>query len=118
MTGGPMSTPTNTDPPSGRTYEVDPEQGDSPGCDHLDELLAVGSRPAEGCEECLRDGTRWVHLRQCLNCGHVGCCDSSPQRHATKHFEATGHPVMASAQPGEDWAWCFVDQLALVPVAG
>lgn len=92
-----MSTPTSSDSSSGGIYQVDPEQGDSPGCDHLDGLLALSADRPEGCEECLRDGTQWVHLRQCLNCGHVGCCDSSPERHATKHFEATDHPVMVSA---------------------
>ena len=62
-----------------------------------------------GCEECLRDGERWVHLRMCLSCGHVGCCDSSPGRHATAHHRATDHPLMASAEPGETWAYCFLD---------
>lgn len=111
-----MSTPTDTDSSSGERYQVDPEQGDGRACDHLVGLRARSTRPAPGCEECLRDGTRWVHLRQCLDCGHVGCCDSSPQHHATRHFEGTGHPVMASAQPGEEWGWCFPDQLMLVPV--
>ncbi len=96
-------------------YVVDPEESAGAECAHLDGLLALSPEPPRGCEECLRDGTRWVHLRQCLNCGHVGCCDDSPQRHATKHFEVSGHPVMASAQPGEDWGWCFVDELVLVP---
>lgn len=113
-----MNTPTSTDSSSGGSYQVAPEQAAGAACGHLDGLLAVSTQAPEGCEECLRDGTQWVHLRQCLNCGHVGCCDSSPQRHATKHFEATGHPVMASAQPGEEWGWCFVDQLVLLPVEG
>jgi monovalent cation/hydrogen antiporter len=59
------------------------------------------------CEDCVREGTRWVHLRQCMVCGHVGCCDSSPSRHATKHFHETGHPIMRSAEPGETWMWCY-----------
>ena len=63
-----------------------------------------------GCEECLRTGSSWVHLRLCLSCGHVGCCDSSPGRHATQHSQHTGHPVMASFEPGERWAWCYVDE--------
>ncbi len=63
------------------------------------------------CGDCLREGTAWVHLRMCVQCGHIACCDSSPQRHASTHNEATGHPVMRSAEPGEDWRWCFVDQL-------
>jgi len=73
---------------------------------------------ADGCEECLRMGSTWVHLRLCLSCGHVGCCDDSPNRHATKHFRQTQHPVMASFEPGERWAWCFVDEVDLpVPAA-
>ncbi len=67
--------------------------------------------PAEpACEACLRTGGRWVHLRQCLTCGHVGCCDSSPGRHATRHFEETGHPVIASIEPGERWRWSYLLQ--------
>jgi len=79
-------------------------------CEHLREASS-GVRPKtpEGCEECLRDGTRWVHLRLCLDCGHVGCCDSSPERHATKHNGETAHPVIRSFEPGEAWRWCFVD---------
>jgi CPA1 family monovalent cation:H+ antiporter len=64
----------------------------------------------DGCEECLAAGSTWVHLRLCLQCGHVGCCDSSPERHADKHFASTGHPVMRSFEPGEDWRWCFIDE--------
>ena len=60
------------------------------------------------CQDCLEDGTRWVALRQCLECGHLACCDSSPGRRATRHFRQTGHPVMESAEPDEDWRWCFV----------
>jgi len=79
-------------------------------CEHL-RKASSGVRPTtpEGCAECLRDGTRWVHLRLCLGCGHVGCCDSSPQRHATGHFGTTGHPVIRSFEQGEAWRWCFVD---------
>ena len=66
-----------------------------------------------GCEECLATGGSWVHLRLCLNCGHVGCCDSSPGRHATAHFHKTKHPVIASFEPGERWAWCYVDEMEL-----
>jgi monovalent cation/hydrogen antiporter len=80
-------------------------------CEHLDAAgLSVPPVTPEGCEECLRDGTRWVHLRLCLACGHVGCCDSSPQRHADKHFQETQHPVMRSFEPGEAWRWCYVDE--------
>ena len=64
----------------------------------------------EGCEECLADGGTWVHLRLCLGCGHVGCCDSSQMKHASKHFAETEHPVMRSFEPGENWRWCFVDE--------
>jgi uncharacterized UBP type Zn finger protein len=64
---------------------------------------------AQGCEECLAAGGRWVHLRLCLTCGHVGCCDSSPGKHATKHFQTSQHPVVQSFEPGEDWGWCYVE---------
>ena len=84
----------------------------SPTCSHLNQIHHVPA-PARGCEECLRDGGRWVHLRQCLTCGHVGCCDSSPGKHATAHFHAAGHPVMRSAEPGEGWGWCYIDQVQL-----
>ena len=70
-----------------------------------------------GCEACLRTGGRWVHLRRCLTCGHVGCCDSSEGRHATRHFDETGHPVMASAEPGENWQWSYPEK-AYVQAAG
>jgi hypothetical protein len=84
-------------------------------CTHLDQVRDVGPRTPEGCEECLRTGSAWVHLRLCLACGHVGCCDSSPNRHATKHFHATRHPVIRSFQPGEDWGWCYVDEVLMEP---
>ena len=64
-----------------------------------------------GCEECLASGDSWVHLRLCLECGHVGCCDSSPNRHASKHFRQTGHPLVASLEPGEAWVWCYADEV-------
>jgi Na+/H+ antiporter len=80
-------------------------------CEHLETAPCVLTpKTPEGCEECLRNGTSWVHLRLCLYCGHVGCCDSSPERHASKHFESTGDPVMRSFEPGETWRWCFVDE--------
>ena len=71
--------------------------------------------PAEvdGCEDCLRTGGRWLHLRICLTCGHVGCCDSSPNRHATAHFHETTHPLIRSLEPGEDWSWCYDDEVVL-----
>ncbi len=80
-------------------------------CTHLDHIHEV-KPSAQGCEECLKIGGQWVHLRMCTECGHVGCCDSSPNRHATKHFHATNHPIMQSFQPGEDWYWCYIDQMA------
>lgn len=81
-------------------------------CQHMVGVHAVAARTA-GCEECLKLGTHWVHLRLCLTCGHVGCCDSSPGRHATRHFHEQGHPVMASYEPEERWAWCYVDEVQL-----
>ena len=84
-------------------------------CTHLD-TIELTELPAEvaGCEDCLVEGTAWCHLRICLTCGHVGCCDSSPRRHASAHSQSSGHPIMRSIQPGEDWSWCFVDQVAMV----
>lgn len=80
-------------------------------CPHIADIQEeVEPTTPEGCEECLRDGTRWVHLRLCLSCGHVGCCDSSVGRHASGHFTGTEHAVMQSFERGEDWRWCFVDR--------
>lgn len=81
-------------------------------CSHLDQIRDV-TPGAQGCEDCLRIGGHWVKLRLCLICGHVGCCDNSPHRHATAHFHATGHPIIQSFEPGEDWRWCYVDEVAL-----
>ena len=81
-------------------------------CSHLDQINDV-EPGTDGCEECLKTVDSWVHLRMCLVCGHVGCCDSSKNTHATKHFQGTGHPVMQSAQPGEDWRWCYVDNIMM-----
>jgi uncharacterized UBP type Zn finger protein len=81
-------------------------------CHHLQE--SPKAKPtSHGCEECLKMGDTWVHLRNCLQCGHVGCCDSSKNKHATKHFHATKHPLMQSIQPGEDWIWCYVDEVVI-----
>jgi uncharacterized UBP type Zn finger protein len=77
-------------------------------CTHLSEIQTV-KPSAPGCQECLATGSEWVHLRECLSCGHVGCCDSSPNRHATAHFHQTKHPIMQSFEPGEDWRWCYID---------
>ena len=83
-------------------------------CSHLDHVL-VRDLPesVDGCEECLASGGEWVHLRICLECGHVGCCDDSPNRHATAHHGSTGHPIIRSIQPGEDWSWCYEDEVAM-----
>ena len=81
-------------------------------CEHLTEVRDVAPG-AQGCEDCLKTGDSWVHLRMCLICGHVGCCDSSKNKHATKHFNVTSHPVMMSFQPGEQWGWCYVDEIYL-----
>jgi uncharacterized UBP type Zn finger protein len=78
-------------------------------CPHISEIRDV-QPSADGCEECLKMGDTWVHLRECLTCGHVGCCDSSKNRHATKHYNHTHHPIIRSIEPGEDWRWCYVDE--------
>jgi uncharacterized UBP type Zn finger protein len=79
-------------------------------CEHAAQVGDPAPRTPEGCDECLRLGDEWVHLRLCETCGHVGCCDSSKNKHATKHFHATAHPVVKSFQPGESWKWCYVDE--------
>jgi uncharacterized UBP type Zn finger protein len=83
-------------------------------CTHLDQVLVTElPESVEGCEDCLLIGGSWLHLRICLECGHVGCCDSSPNRHATAHSQTSGHPLIHSLQPGEMWSWCFIDEIAL-----
>ncbi len=84
-------------------------------CSHLD-TIAVPDLPEQipGCEDCLRIGGQWLHLRMCLECGHIGCCDSSPNRHAREHASEASHPLVRSAEPGEDWSYCFVDDVAFV----
>jgi EmrB/QacA subfamily drug resistance transporter len=84
----------------------------TPTCDHLGAVIHPEPL-GKGCKECLRRGDTWIHLRQCLSCGHVGCCDSSKNRHATKHFWSSQHPIVRSAEPGEDWRWCYVDEIAV-----
>ncbi|HEU4392697.1 MAG TPA: UBP-type zinc finger domain-containing protein [Solirubrobacterales bacterium] len=83
-------------------------------CSHLDsvEVLDLPDEVA-GCKECLAEGTGWVHLRMCQTCGHIGCCDNSPGKHATAHYRETGHPIVRSAEPGEDWSWCYADELMM-----
>ena len=78
-------------------------------CTHVTEI-DPGPASGDGCVECLATGGRWVHLRMCQSCGHVGCCDSSPGKHATAHFQSEGHPIIRSYEPGEDWYWCYVDE--------
>jgi CPA1 family monovalent cation:H+ antiporter len=83
-------------------------------CEHLKDLAEGDFPPArtpDVCEDCLKEGTQWVHLRECMTCGHVGCCDSSPRRHATRHFHETQHPVVRSVEPGEHWTWCYVHEV-------
>ena len=82
-------------------------------CSHLEQISMQEPTTIAGCVDCLAIGGRWVHLRLCMNCGHVGCCDSSPNRHATAHMHATAHPVVQSFEPGERWAFCYVDQTML-----
>ncbi len=84
-------------------------------CTHLDQVRDVQPRTPGGCQECLATGDQWVHLRECLSCGHVGCCDSSKNRHATAHFHADGHPLVRSFERGEAWAWCYLDEIVLQP---
>lgn len=81
-------------------------------CTHLGEMK-ITSTGVDVCPDCVKMGDSWVHLRMCLECGHVGCCDSSKNRHATKHFHRTKHPLMRSIEPGEDWVWCYVDEFAV-----
>ena len=85
-------------------------------CAHLD-MIRIDPPPdhaVPGCEDCLRIGGRWVHLRICRTCGHVGCCDSSPNRQASKHAAAHDHPIISSLERGEDWSWCYVDEVTFV----
>jgi uncharacterized UBP type Zn finger protein len=81
-------------------------------CPHL-ALITPVTADADGCEDCLRIGDSWFHLRLCMTCGHVGCCDSSKNKHATAHYRLTGHPIIKSFEPGEDWGWCYLDELVL-----
>jgi uncharacterized UBP type Zn finger protein len=87
----------------------------TPICSHLD-TIQFRELPEHiaGCEECLKIGGTWVHLRMCMECGKIGCCDDSPNKHASKHAREESHPIIKSAQPGEDWSWCFVDNVAFV----
>src|SRR5437879_6102652 len=95
--------------PSYRQYLEKEKKMANKTCTHQNEIREV-TPSADGCEDCLKIGDTWVHLRLCLICGHVGCCGSSKNKHATKHFHATQHPLIQSFQPGEDWGWCYVDE--------
>jgi uncharacterized UBP type Zn finger protein len=84
-------------------------------CTHLDQITVFElPESVAGCEECLKTGDAWLHLRICLVCGHVGCCDDSPNRHATAHYHESGHPLIRSLEPGEDWSWCYLDEVAMM----
>ena len=95
---------------AGAPCSVNPE-GMSVSCTHLDQIAITPPDDVAGCEDCLRTGDRWLHLRLCLTCGHVGCCDSSPNKHASAHAREAGHPIVRSAEPGETWCWCYVDEV-------
>jgi len=83
-------------------------------CTHLDQIR-ITSTEEHVCEDCVKTGDTWVHLRLCVECGHVGCCDSSKNKHATKHFRKTRHPIMRSNEPGENWGWCYIDEVMIEP---
>ena len=84
-------------------------------CTHLSEITMTELPPSvDGCEDCLRTGGKWLHLRICLTCGHVACCDSSPNQHASAHTRATSHPIARSLEPGEEWSWCYIDEVAFI----
>ncbi|GHI85133.1 UBP-type zinc finger domain-containing protein [Streptomyces xanthophaeus] len=102
---------------SGWSVAPDPGRPEGRACAHAAGLPGAAWPGAEGagCAQCRAEGREWVHLRVCLSCGHVGCCDSSAGKHAWSHAERTGHPVARSAEAGERWAWCYVDELFLVP---
>ena len=87
-----------------------PDEIVSDDCSHLDMLREV-TPSAMGCEDCMKSSGVWVHLRICLTCGHVGCCDESPNQHATKHYHASHHPLVQSFEPGQEWVWCYEDQI-------
>jgi len=89
---------------------------DEATCPHLAAMQHHVRAHSKGCEECLKMGDSWVHLRLCMQCGHVGCCDDSKNKHATKHFHATTHPIMRSLEPGEHWGWCYVDEVGFDPI--
>ena len=87
-------------------------------CSHLDTIAVTELPETLACEECVKMGADWMHLRMCLACGKVGCCDNSPNRHASAHFEEAGHPLIRSAAPGESWLWCYVDEVPIFDQLG
>jgi uncharacterized UBP type Zn finger protein len=95
---------------------VDVSESKDASCPHLASIDRHLRPHTKGCEECLKMGDSWVHLRLCMQCGHVGCCDDSKNKHATKHFHATRHPIMRSIEPGDRWGWCFVDEVGFDPL--
>jgi hypothetical protein len=90
---------------------------DQPICAHLDQVTVFevpSASEVPGCEECLKIGARWLHLRVCRSCGKIGCCDSSPNRHASAHAREAEHPIMSSIEPGEDWSWCTIEEVGFI----
>jgi hypothetical protein len=86
----------------------------TPSCTHLNQIRVTElPESVPGCEDCIRLGTKWLHLRICLECGHVGCCDDSPERHASAHAASSEHPIIRSIEPHEDWSWCFIDEVMM-----
>src|SRR5213080_3495905 len=100
------------------TAAHDGEEVTMPTCTHLDQIRAEVPQTFAGCEDCLKIGGQWVHLRVCRTCGHVGCCDSSPNQHASKHAAEEDHAIVTSLEPSEDWSWCYVDEVAFVVEPG
>jgi ubiquitin-hydrolase Zn-finger-containing protein len=87
----------------------------APTCTHLSQIEVLDMpESVDGCEDCLREHSEWLHLRMCLTCGHVGCCDDSPRHHASEHARESGHVLLRSLEPGEEWSWCFEDQIAFI----
>jgi uncharacterized UBP type Zn finger protein len=101
---------------SNRRFEISNCRGSTSGCTHLGFICDV-SRTSDGCEACLALGDTWVHLRMCMTCGTVGCCDSSKNKHAHHHADERGHPIARSIEPGEDWMWCYFDMTIAAPAA-
>jgi EmrB/QacA subfamily drug resistance transporter len=110
-----MPVPDDMAQPRPLHFDVADDRPHAPNCTHLDKLVDVPSGENPGCVECLRAGTSWLHLRKCLNCGHIGCCDESPGQHAFAHWLQTQHPVVRCEDPGEDWGWCYPDSALLTP---